>query len=93
MPHSRTLQDTVLARGALEYPWSPRNEEHGRERATQLDMGETRTTLSCPWTRKRLPRVRGLVPSRGPAALLHVMASGPRKAVAGLVDIERPSLE
>ena len=43
---------------------------------TQLDMGETRTTLSCPWTDKRLPQVRGLVPSRAPAALLHVMGLG-----------------
>ena len=59
--------------------------------ATQLDMRENRAILSCPWTDKRLPRVRGLVPSRDPAALLHVMASGPRKAVAGLVDMERPS--
>ena len=32
LPHSRTLQDTVLARGALAYPWSPKNEEHGREK-------------------------------------------------------------
>ena len=39
VPHSRTLQDTVLARGALAYPWSPRNEEHGRERANPIGHG------------------------------------------------------
>jgi hypothetical protein len=74
----------------LAHPWSPGNEEHGRESTTLLGHGKNWTISWCPWTEKRFPRVRGLGPSRDPAAISPCDRLGAELCGGGHVDIERP---